>query len=109
MKRIIILAGGYSKEREISKASAHSIYKTLKKKYKILVCEPDNKLIYKIKKFRPDVVYNSLHGRFGEDAQVWHVLENGSCVSTCVCETCARLVWELACDGKGSSTKASSP
>ena len=76
MKRIIILAGGYSKEREISKASAHSIYKTLKKKYKILVCQPDNKLIYKIKKFRPDVVYNSLHGRFGEDGYIQALLEN---------------------------------
>ncbi len=76
MKKIIILSGGYSKEKEISRASAKSIYKTLKDKYKILVCEPDSHFINKIKKFKPDVVYNSLHGRFGEDGYIQAILEN---------------------------------
>ena len=76
MKKILILSGGYSKEKEISRASAKSIYKTLKDKYKILVCEPDSEFISKIKKFKPDVVYNSLHGRFGEDGYIQALLEN---------------------------------
>ena len=76
MKKILILSGGYSKEKEISRASAKSIYKTLKDKYKILVCEPDSEFIGKIKKFKPDVVYNSLHGRFGEDGYIQALLEN---------------------------------
>ena len=76
MKKILILSGGYSKEKEISRASAKSIYKTLKNKYKILVCEPDSEFISKIKKFKPDVVYNSLHGRFGEDGYIQALLEN---------------------------------
>ncbi|MDC3185572.1 D-alanine--D-alanine ligase [Candidatus Pelagibacter sp.] len=76
MKKILILSGGYSKEKEISRASAKSIYKTLKDKYKILVCEPDSGLVSKIKKFKPDVVYNSLHGRFGEDGYIQALLEN---------------------------------
>ena len=75
MKKILILSGGYSKEKEISRASAKSIYKTLKDKYKILVCEPDSEFISKIKKFKPDVVYNSLHGRFGEDGYIQTILE----------------------------------
>ena len=76
MKKILILSGGYSKEKEISRSSAKSIYKTLKDKYKILVCEPDSEFISKIKKFKPDVVYNSLHGRFGEDGYIQALLEN---------------------------------
>ena len=76
MKKILILSGGYSKEKEISRASAKSIYKTLKGKYKILVSEPDSEFINKIKKFKPDVVYNSLHGRFGEDGYIQALLEN---------------------------------
>ena len=76
MKKILILSGGYWKEKEISRASAKSIYKTLKDKYKILVCEPDSEFISKIKKFKPDVVYNSLHGRFGEDGYIQALLEN---------------------------------
>ena len=76
MKKILILSGGYSKEKEISRASAKSIYKTLKGKYKILVSEPDSEFTNKIKKFKPDVVYNSLHGRFGEDGYIQALLEN---------------------------------
>ncbi len=76
MKKILILFGGYSKEKEISRASAKSIYKVLKNKYKILLCEPDSDFVKKIKKFKPDVVYNSLHGRFGEDGYIQALLEN---------------------------------
>ena len=32
MKKILIIAGGYSKEREISLLTAKSVYKELKKK-----------------------------------------------------------------------------
>jgi len=76
MKKILILYGGYSKEKEISKASAKSIYNTLKNKYKILLCEPDFEFIEKVKKFKPDVIYNSLHGRFGEDGYIQAMLES---------------------------------
>jgi len=76
MKKILILYGGYSKEKEISKASAKSIYNILKNKYKILLCEPDFEFIEKVKKFKPDVIYNSLHGRFGEDGYIQAMLES---------------------------------
>ncbi len=38
--------------------------------------QPDSEFISKIKKFKPDVVYNSLHGRFGEDGYIQALLEN---------------------------------
>ena len=77
MKKILILGGGYSKERDISLITAKSVFKALKKKnYKTIICEPDGKLIKKIKSFRPDVVFNALHGRFGEDGYIQTILES---------------------------------
>jgi len=76
MKKILILGGGFSKERAISLVTAKSVLKALKKKnYKTIICEPDGKLIKKIKSFKPHVVFNALHGRFGEDGYIQAVLE----------------------------------
>ena len=76
MKRILILGGGFSKERAISLITARSVLKALRKKrYKAVICEPDGKLIKKIKSFKPSVVFNALHGRFGEDGYVQAILE----------------------------------
>jgi len=41
-----------------------------------LLCEPDFEFIEKVKKFKPDVIYNSLHGRFGEDGYIQAMLES---------------------------------
>ncbi len=76
MKKILILGGGFSKERAISLVTSKSVLKALKKKkYKTIICEPDGKLIEKIKSFKPNVVFNALHGRFGEDGYIQAVLE----------------------------------
>ena len=76
MKKILILGGGFSKERAISLDTATCVLKALKKKgYKAIICEPDGNLIKKIKSFRPNVVFNALHGRFGEDGYVQTILE----------------------------------
>ena len=76
MKKVLILGGGFSKEREISLITAKSVLKALKnKKYKAVVAEPDGSLLNKIKSFRPNVVFNALHGRFGEDGYVQAILE----------------------------------
>ncbi len=76
MKKILVLAGGFSKERAISLVTAKSVLKALKAKgYKAIISEPDGKLIYKIKKFKPNVVFNALHGRFGEDGYIQTILE----------------------------------
>ena len=65
-KRVIILAGGISKERLISLETAKSVYRELKKnkKYKSIIAEPDGKFLKKIKTFKPDIIFNALHGQF---------------------------------------------
>ena len=76
MKKILILGGGFSKERAISLVTSKSVLKAIKKrKYKTIICEPDGKLIEKIKSFKPNVAFNALHGRFGEDGYIQAILE----------------------------------
>ena len=77
MKRIFILAGGYSKERKISLETAKSVNSELikdKNNY-IKIFEPDGNFITKLRKFKQDVVLNLLHGRYWEDGYIQAILE----------------------------------
>ena len=76
MKKILILGGGISKEREISLQTTKQVNKILNKKYRTLVSEPNESLKKNIKKFKPDVIFNALHGRYGEDGYIQSVLES---------------------------------
>ncbi len=78
MYKILTLAGGYSNEREISLITAKSVIKELKKNknYNILLAEPDGNFIKKLRKFRPHIVFNLLHGRYGEDGYIQSILES---------------------------------
>jgi len=76
-KKILILGGGISKERLISLETAKSVFKELKKKnYTVKICEPDGNLIKNIKSFKPNIVFNALHGQFGEDGYIQTILES---------------------------------
>ena len=74
-QKIAILAGGYSKEREISFSTAKEVFKVLKKKYNVILIDPKINLLSKLKKFKPDIVFNALHGRYGEDGYIQSILE----------------------------------
>ena len=75
MKRILILGGGVSKERDVSLETAKQVNICLKKKFKTIICEPDKNLVKNIKKFKPTIIFNALHGRFGEDGYIQSILE----------------------------------
>ena len=78
MDKILILAGGYSNEREISLITARSVTRELKKikKYKLLTIEPNGNFIKKLRIFKPKLVLNLLHGRYGEDGYIQSILES---------------------------------
>jgi len=78
MTKILILAGGYSNEREISLITAKSVIYELKKNknYKLLLIEPDGSFVKKLRKFKPNLVLNLLHGRYGEDGYIQSILES---------------------------------
>jgi len=75
-KKILILAGGFSREREISLKTAKGVFKQIKRKYHVKICEPNGNLIRDLRSFKPDVVFNALHGRYGEDGYVQSLLES---------------------------------
>ena len=75
-KKVLILSGGISKERLISLDTGQQVAKELKKNgYKIKITEPDKNLEKNIKNFKPSVIFNALHGQFGEDGYIQSVLD----------------------------------
>jgi len=75
-KKILILAGGFSREREISLKTAKGVFNQIYKKYNVKICEPNGDLIKILRSFKPNVVFNALHGRYGEDGYVQSLLES---------------------------------
>ena len=75
-KKILILSGGISKERLISLDTGIQVSKELKKNgYKTKISEPDLSLKTNIRKFRPDIIFNALHGQYGEDGYIQSIIE----------------------------------
>ncbi len=76
-KKILIISGGISKERLISLDTGLQVGKELKKNsYRVKITEPDNNLEKNIKSFKPNVIFNALHGQFGEDGYIQTILES---------------------------------
>ena len=76
-KKILIISGGISKERVISLDTGKQVSKELKKNgYNVKISEPNYNLINITKSFRPDIIFNALHGQFGEDGYIQTILEN---------------------------------
>ena len=76
MKKILVISGGISKERVISLDTGKQVAKELSKNgYNIKITEPNFKLIQTIKSFKPNVIFNALHGQFGEDGYIQTILE----------------------------------
>ena len=75
-KKVFIISGGISKERLISLDTGLQVAKELKRNgYKVKISEPDDNLEKKIKIFKPSVIFNALHGQFGEDGYIQTILE----------------------------------
>ncbi len=75
-KKVLILSGGISKERLISLDTGQQVAKELTRNgYKVKISEPDNNLEKNIKTFKPSVIFNALHGQFGEDGYIQSILE----------------------------------
>ena len=75
-KKILIISGGISKERIISLDTGKQVAKELiKNGYSVKVTEPNYTLINVIKSFKPKIIFNALHGQFGEDGYIQTILE----------------------------------
>ena len=75
-KKILIILGGISKERLISLDTGKQVANELKKNgYLVKTCEPNKNLLIVIKDFKPQIIFNALHGQFGEDGYIQSILE----------------------------------
>ena len=75
-KKILILSGGISKERLISLDTGLQVSKELRRNgYNVKISEPNDDLEKNIKKFKPNIIFNALHGQFGEDGYMQSILE----------------------------------
>jgi len=74
---IVVLAGGLSGERKISFLTGKACSKALKKKgYKVRELDARGYFVDKLKKLKPKLVFNALHGQYGEDGFIQSILES---------------------------------
>ena len=67
-KKILLIQGGSSSEREISLRSGKACQKALRQlDFKVIVFDPFKDKLIKIKNLKVDKIFNALHGRDGED------------------------------------------
>lgn len=75
-KKIGVLMGGLSAEREVSLKSGAAVHKALLEKgYDAVAIDVDRDLAERIKEERIELAFVCLHGRYGEDGAVQGVLE----------------------------------
>lgn len=79
MTRVAVLFGGLSAEREVSLSSGRQVLAALKEAgfdvTPVMVTRDLKALVTALTEPRPDVVFNALHGRYGEDGCVQGILE----------------------------------
>ena len=75
-KKILVILGGHSKERDISLKTGLSCINALKKlNYKIIKFDPKYTSLTELKKRGADVIFNALHGKGGEDGVIQSFFE----------------------------------
>ena len=77
-KKVLVLAGGFSAEREVSLVTGKCVCEALKKAgYEVFFHDWQNgfELVEVLKKEKPDVVFNALHGNWGEDGEIQGFLD----------------------------------
>jgi len=75
-KRVAVLLGGRSAEREVSLVSGKGCAQALRDEgFDVVEIDPSGRLEQQLVDAKPDAVFNALHGRWGEDGCVQGLLE----------------------------------
>ncbi len=73
---IAVLKGGFSAEREVSLTSGAAVEKALHALgHTVTAIDVGADVVERLKAAKPDVAFNALHGRFGEDGGMQGILE----------------------------------
>ncbi len=76
IKRVAILMGGKSLERDVSIRSGRKVSRALSELgFTVFDLDVDETLMATLKRLRPDLVYIALHGKYGEDGTIQELLE----------------------------------
>ncbi len=74
--KVAVLMGGKSFEREVSLSSGKQVCAALEEAgHKVVPLDTNADLVPTLRSERPDVVYNALHGKHGEDGTIQSLLE----------------------------------
>ncbi len=74
--KVAVLMGGWSAEREVSLASGEAVCKALREVgYETIPVDVAPDIAAKLVELQPDVVFNALHGKWGEDGRIQGLLE----------------------------------
>ena len=75
-EHVAVLMGGWSAEREVSLNSGAAVAAALQGEgYRVTKIDADRGLAARLAEVKPDVCFNALHGKFGEDGCVQGILE----------------------------------
>ena len=74
---IVMLVGGLSGERKISFLTGKACSNALRKRgYKVKELDAKGHFVNELRKLKPQLVFNALHGKYGEDGFVQSILES---------------------------------
>ncbi|MBE6449431.1 MAG: D-alanine--D-alanine ligase [Alphaproteobacteria bacterium] len=78
MKKVVVVAGGLSSEKEVSLQTGKGVFEALLTKgydaHLVQLTEDIPLFVETLKQIKPDVVFNALHGKFGEDGNIQGLL-----------------------------------
>jgi D-alanine-D-alanine ligase len=75
-KKIVVLCGGWNSEREVSLRSGEGVYQALiKLGYNVEKVDFSHQIFEDLKTIKPDIIFNALHGQYGEDGRIQGVLD----------------------------------
>ncbi|MFB2561680.1 D-alanine--D-alanine ligase [Rhizobium sp. IMFF44] len=75
-KHVAVLLGGFSSERPVSLSSGKACADALEAEgFQVTRVDVDHDVASRLAELKPDVVFNALHGPFGEDGTIQGILE----------------------------------
>tara|TARA_B100001093_G_C26854867_1_gene1026899 strand:+ start:4517 stop:5446 length:930 start_codon:yes stop_codon:yes gene_type:complete len=76
IKKVLVVLGGNSRERNVSLDTGKACIGALKNLgYKVVTFDPSKQMLNEINKLKVDVIFNALHGKDGEDGNIQSYFE----------------------------------
>ena len=87
MVHVAVLMGGWSSERPVSLSTGEACASELEASgFKVTRVDVDRSISSTLENLKPDVVFNGLHGPYGEDGAIQGILEYLDIPYTSLCD-----------------------